>query len=97
MNPKKRILEFFNHSTCDHPNQDKCEHCDTVKRIMDGMSMGTASLVIESAVSEKYVDSYKIKGLKNRGRYYIASVVGQDGKVIQQLMVDKQSGGVQFV
>ena len=97
MNPKKRIMEFLNNPGCCHTDENSCTDCEKVQQIIDGMSMGTATLVIEQAVSEKHTENYQIKALENMGRYYTARIVGQDGGVIHRLLVDKQTGEVRFV
>lgn len=97
MNPKKRILEFLNHTQCTHNPMDFCEDCDRLQQIRDGMSDGTATIVINRAVGDEHADRFAIKDLKNKGRYYTAAIVNCDGKVIQSLIVDKQSGEVRFI
>lgn len=97
MNPKKRIMEFLNDSLWDHRNGDSCEDYDKVQRIWDGMSEGTATLVINQAIDDKHSEEYSIRELKNKGRYYTASIVDSYGVVIEKLLVDKQSGKVRFV
>jgi hypothetical protein len=97
MNPKKRIMEYLTSPPCRHPAGETCEECDQVRRIMDGMSAGTASLVIENAASEKWGDDVEVEALSNKGRYYTASIVNHDGTLIQKLIVDKQTGDVRFV
>lgn len=96
MNPKKHIMSFLANPTCEHPADESCEECDRVRRLVDGMSAGTASLVIRDAVDDEIDGGYTVEDLKNRGRYYTASIVDTDGKVIQKLIVDKQTGDVRF-
>lgn len=97
MNPKKRIMAYLANSSCRHPAGETCEACDQVRRIMDGMSEGTASFVIENAASAKWGDDFEVAALANKGRYYTASIVNHDGTLIQKLLVDKQTGDVRFV
>ena len=97
MNPKKRIMEFLNDPGCRHTDENSCTDCQKVQEIIDGMSMGTASLVIDQAVSERHTENYAIDALENKGRYYTARIVDQDGGVIHRLLVDKQTGDVRFV
>jgi len=97
MNPKKQIMNYLADPACRHPAGETCEVCDQVRRIMQGMSEGTASLVIEDAVRKKIEGDYAVEGLSNKGRYYTASIVNHDGTHIQKLLVDKQTGDVRFV
>ena len=97
MNPKKRIMEYLTSPSCRHLAGETCEECDQVRRITDGMSAGTASLVIENAASKKWGDDFEVGALSNKGRYYTASIVNHDGSLIKKLLVDKQTGDVRFV
>lgn len=38
---------------------------------------------------------YRLKKLKNTGRYYIAKIIEADGRLIDQFMIDKQSEKIQ--
>lgn len=97
MNVKKRIMAYLTDPPCDHGQDESCEVCDNVRRIMSGMSMGTATLVIGSAVRQKVTGDDQLEALENRGRYYTASIVNHDGSIFQELLVDKQTGEVRFV
>jgi hypothetical protein len=97
MNPKKRIMTYLANPTCSHPESETCEACEQRHRIIEGMSAGTASLVIEEAVSEKLDGDFVVAGLSNKGRYYTARIVNHDGSLIQKLLLDKQTGEVRFV
>ncbi len=68
-----------------------------LQQILDGMGTGTARLVIDREASRKISEKYALQGLANRGRYYVAKVVRPDGSFIDELLVDKQNGHVQFL
>lgn len=97
MNPKKHILNFLNSPKCSHPDDSSCDNCERVQRIIDGMSMGTATLVIDRAASKMQLEDYEIAELHNKGRYYTARIVDHAGAALQKLLVDKQTGDVRFV
>jgi hypothetical protein len=97
MNPKKRIMKFLNAPSCEHPPDETCEICAKVQSIQDGMSAGTATLFVTSAISDKYAEEYPIENMMNRGRYYTCRVVDYEGHTIEKLLVDKQTGDVRFV
>jgi len=63
MNPKKRIMGHLAHPPCRHPAGESCEECDRVRRLVDGMSAGTATLVLRNAANEKFSDDVAIEGL----------------------------------
>ena len=64
---------------------------------LEGMSTATARFVIERNVPEDFADRWDVKELANKGRYYVARVVDPDGKLIDELLVDKQNGSVHFL
>jgi hypothetical protein len=61
------------------------------------MSAGTAMLFISRAISDKHSRDFFFKDLANRGRYYTGRVVDYEGKTVEKLLVDKQTGEVRFV
>ena len=65
--------------------------------ILDGMGTGTARIIIDREASRRITESYRLKGLQNKGRYYVARVVRPDGSLIDELLVDKQNGRIQFM
>lgn len=97
MNVKKHVMSFLNSPQCDHSTDGTCDDCQKIQQIIDGMSMGTATLVIKKVMENEDDGSFTIKDLANKGRYYTASVVDADGKMIHRMLVDKQNGEVRFV
>jgi hypothetical protein len=43
------------------------------------------------------MEKHDLKGLENRGRYYVARIVRQDGRTTASLLIDKQNGNVGLV
>jgi hypothetical protein len=97
MNPKKLIMEFLKKKTSELASQEKTQDSEKILKIIDGMGVGTAMLVIENQLSGQIGKEQKVEGLENMGRYYVARIVERDGAIIQRLMVDKQSGIVRFI
>ncbi|MDX9819733.1 MAG: hypothetical protein RBT16_12525 [Desulfococcus multivorans] len=104
MKPKQKILEFIQ-SAYEDNDKDKSSSTseaidpndrEIVRELFDGMSTGTARIIIEKKIDLRIAEEYKIEGLENKGRYYAARIVGPDGNTIQRLLVDKQTGKVQF-
>ena len=62
--------------------------------LRDGMSDESARYQIIKCTNNP---KYKIHGIKNRGRYYIASIQDRSGKTVNELMVDKLNGRVKFI
>lgn len=100
MNPKRKILEFiqkaYKSQSEDSEPSEKVEMASedraAVRELFDGMSTGTARIVIEEELEE----GAKVDSLENKGRYYVARIVRPDGSAIRRLLVDKQTGNVQF-
>jgi len=97
MNPKKQIMKFLQEVSSGHSTDAARDVGDKVRRIQEGMSTGTATLLISDAMSDKYTEDFQLKPLENRGRYFTGHVVDQDGNVIENLLVDKQTGQVRFL
>lgn len=64
---------------------------------MDGMGTGTARFVIERKLPDNIDELYHIEDLENKGRYYLAKIIGENGRVINQLLVDKQNATIHFL
>jgi hypothetical protein len=103
MKPKQKILEFIQKAYEDNeggrPSSETGAMTDddrlAINELFDGMSTGTARIIIEEEMDSQMVEDYDIAPLENKGRYYVARIVQADGKAIR-LLVDKQTGKVQF-
>jgi hypothetical protein len=63
---------------------------------LDGMSTGTARFIIDREVSPDQLEKYDIKDLENKGRYYLAKIVNQDGEVADTVLIDKLNRSIHF-
>lgn len=107
MNPKKQILEFIKQSLSNASSSSAVMHSDEagkhasererVQEIFDGMSTGTARIVIGREVGRRISEKYDVQGIDNKGRYYVATIVQKEDHTIATLLVDKQNGNVQFI
>jgi hypothetical protein len=61
---------------------------------LDGMGTATARILINKRLSEKFIEKYDLKDLKNRGRYYSAKIIEPNGKLIDEVLIDKQNGTI---
>lgn len=61
---------------------------------LHGMSDTTVRVVIDQHASQNIGEAYNIDGIKDKGRYYIVKLVRTDGRIIDRLLIDKQSGTV---
>ena len=73
------------------------EELATILNSMDGMETGTARFIIDRKLPDNLGELYHIEGLENKGRYYLAKIIGEGGQVVNQLLVDKQNGAVHFL
>jgi len=106
MKPKEQILKFIQKAYANAKQSGVSEgsgrsgkHSSPnkfIQELFDGMSTGTARIIIEKEVSQAVEEKFKIDQLKNKGRYYIAKIIRPDGSTIQRLLVDKQTGSVQM-
>lgn len=97
VNPKKQIMKFLRDPACGGPPGRPEEIFEKLRHRRDGMSAGTATLVTHDAVSDKYDEDYPVADLADRGRDYTAHLIDEEGKTIERLLVDKQTGEVRFV
>lgn len=63
---------------------------------LDGMSTGTARFIIDREISTDLLEKYDIKDLENKGRYYLAKIVNQDGEVADTVIIDKLNRSIHF-
>ena len=63
---------------------------------LDGMSTGTARFIIDREVNPDLLEKYDIKDLENKGRYYLAKIVNQDGEVADTVLIDKLNRSIHF-
>ena len=106
MKPKEQILKFIQKAYANATQTDAPEastrsgkHAypnEIIQELFDGMSTGTARIIIEQEVSQAIKEKFNIDQIKNKGRYYMAKIVRPDGSTIQRLLVDKQTGSVQM-
>ena len=107
MKPKKQILKFIQKAyedaiqTDESKGSTRSEKNSTgnkiIQELFDGMSTGTARIIIEQEISKAIGEEYNIDQVANKGRYYLAKIVRPDGRPLQRLLVDKQTGNVQMV
>ena len=63
---------------------------------LDGMSTGTARFIIDREVGTDILEKYDIKDLENKGRYYLAKIVNQEGEVADTVLIDKLNRSIHF-
>jgi hypothetical protein len=68
---------------------------DPLARYFDGMGTATARIIINRHIDSNQWEKYGLKDLKNTGRYYLARLVEKDGTLIDEVLIDKQSGTIQ--
>lgn len=68
---------------------------DRFARHFDGMGTATARFIINRHLGGDQWEKYGLKELKNTGRYYFARLIEKDGKVIDEVLIDKQTGRIQ--
>ena len=69
---------------------------DVLTDYFDGMGTATARILINKRLSEKFIEKYGLKDLKNRGRYYSAKIIEPNGNLIDEVLIDKQNGHNKF-
>ena len=68
---------------------------DPLVGYLDGMGTATARIIINRHLDDNQWEKYGLKDLKNIGRYYIARIAEKNGKIIDEVLIDKQTGRIQ--
>ena len=63
---------------------------------LDGMSTGTARFIIDREIGKDVLEKYDIKDLENKGLFYLAKIVNQDGRVTDTVLIDKLNRSIHF-
>jgi hypothetical protein len=71
------------------------EEGDLLTNYFDGMGTATARILINRHLDESVIKKYGLKDLKNSGRYYTAKIIETDGKLIDEVLIDKESHTIQ--
>jgi hypothetical protein len=86
-NKKEKTIE---HKVLDMPTQFEAN--EPLSLYFDGMGEGTARILINRRLNESLLKEYGVEGLKNIGRYYSAKIIGSNGELVDEVLVDKQCG-----
>jgi hypothetical protein len=78
------------HKVLDLPTQFEAN--DFLSVYFDGMGEGTARILINRRLNERLLKKYGVEDLKNIGRYYSAKIIGSNGELVDEVLVDKQCG-----
>lgn len=60
----------------------------------DGMSTATARVAIDHDLRKKIMQDFDLVELENKGRYYAAKAYSKDGRWLNELLIDKQTGNI---
>jgi len=102
---KGKILHDSAHNLSKGDNSPSKPEGDSIKNsvesepgleFLDGMSTGTARFIIDREFNPELLEKYDIKDLENRGRYYLAKIVNQDGEVTDTVLIDKLNRSIHF-
>jgi len=77
-------------------NRDKSMELEPGLEFLDGMSTGTARFIIDREVDPGILEKYDIKELENKGRYYLARILNQNGEVAETVLIDKLNRSIHF-
>ena len=102
---KGKILHDSTHNFSEGDNSRSKPETDKIKNsvesepgleFLDGMSTGTARFIIEREFNPELLEKYDIKDLENKGRYYLAKIINQDGEVADTVLIDKLNRSIHF-
>lgn len=58
------------------------------------MSTATARVAIDHDLREKIMQDFDLVELENKGRYFAAKAYSKDGRWLNELLIDKQTGNI---
>ena len=105
MNPIDPICKFIENTKGKSKSKprDKIERQTTEKeeekssfdlKPRDGMSLESAKFAIGRCTGNS---QYEIHSIENKGRYFTAKIMDSKGQQVNELLVDKLNGKVQFL
>ena len=105
MNPIDSICKFIENTKgkSESKPSDKIERQTTEKEerkppyelnYRDGMSLESAKFAIGRCTGNS---QYEIHSIENKGRYFTAKIMDSKGQQLNELLVDKLNGKVQFL
>ena len=102
---QRKIVHYSGHNLSKEDKSRRNSQNDNIKNpvesepgleFLDGMSTGTARFIIDREVNPDLLEKYDIKDLENKGRYYLAKIVNQDGEVADTVLIDKLNRSIHF-
>src|SRR5210317_2125942 len=102
---QSKIVRYSGHNLSKQDKSRQYSQNDNIKNpvesepgleFLDGMSTGTARFIIDREVSTDLFEKYDIKDLENKGRYYLAKIVNQNGEVADTVLIDKLNRSIHF-
>ena len=76
------------------PAETQAEKPSSVLNPREGMSLESAKFAIDRCVGNS---QHEIHSIENKGRYFTAKIIDSKGKQVNELLVDKLNGRVQFL
>jgi hypothetical protein len=76
------------------PAEAQAEKSSSELNPREGMSLESAKFAIGRCAGNS---QYEIHGIENKGRYFTAKIMDSKGKQVNELLVDKLNGRVQFL
>jgi hypothetical protein len=88
-NKKDKTIE---HMVLELPTQFEAN--DPLPDYFDDMGKGTARILINRRLNERLLKEYGVEDLQNIGRYYSAKILAPNGKLVDEVLIDKQCGAI---
>ena len=102
---QRKLVHYSGHNLSKEDKSRRNSQNDNIKNpvesepgleFLDGMSTGTARFIIDREFSPDILGKYDIKDLENKGRYYLAKIVNQEGEVADTVLIDKLNRSIHF-
>jgi len=90
----KKPLRSLSESSKEAEHQKKPAQTEPGFEFLDGMSTATARFIIDREIGRDQLEKYDIKDIANKGRYYLAKIIDQDGRITDTVLIDKLSRSI---
>jgi len=70
---------------------------DPLTRYLGGIRTVIVRIKLNRNIDDKVIKKFDLKKFKLAGRYYTAKVFGRRGQLVDEVLIDKQTGTIQSV
>ena len=70
---------------------------DPLTRYLDGIGDTIGRILLNRHIDDEVIKKFDLKKVKTVGRYYTAKILGLRGKLLDEVLIDRQTGRIHSV